>query len=111
MTVSIPTSRAVWNGFWVFVLSLSLSYDEQTGTVSCDQETYIQNMVNHWFMDDKESSDHVNSKQGQRLVSPTKIPTVCDTDLEKIPIPDKLDPDLKTLPDIRRSSVSLCCYT
>jgi hypothetical protein len=54
-------------------------------------------MVKHWLMDDKESSDQVNSKQGQRLVNPTKIPMVCDPDLEKIPIPDKLDPEYITL--------------
>jgi hypothetical protein len=54
---------------------------------------HIENMVEHWLIDDKESSDHFNSKQGQKLVNPTKIPVVCDADVEKIPIPDKLDPE------------------
>jgi hypothetical protein len=84
------TGRLEW------FLGVRYSYDEQTGAVSCDQETYIENMVKHWLMDDKESTDHVNSKQGQRLVNPTKIPMVCDADLEKIPIPDKLDPEYIT---------------
>ena len=74
------TGRLEW------FLGVRYSYDEQTGAVSCDQETYIENMVKHWLMDDKESTDHVNSKQGQKLVNPTKIPMVCDADLEKIPI-------------------------
>jgi hypothetical protein len=51
------TGRLEW------FLGVRYSYDEQTGAVSCDQETYIENMVKHWLMDDKESSDHVNSKQ------------------------------------------------
>jgi hypothetical protein len=68
------------------VFGVRYSYDEQTGAVSCDQETYTENMVKHWLMDDKESSDHVNSKQGQRLVIPTKIPMVCvDCHLESLP--------------------------
>ena len=85
------TGRLEW------FLGVRYLYDEQTGAVSCDQETYIENMVKHWLMDDKESTDHVNSKQGQRLVNPTKIPMVCDADLEKIPIPDKLNPEYITL--------------
>ena len=85
------TGRLEW------FLGVRYLYDEQTGAFSCDQETYIENMVKHWLMDDKESTDHVNSKQGQRLVNPTKIPMVCDADLEKIPIPDKLNPEYITL--------------
>ncbi len=66
---------------------------QTTGSVSCDQETYIENIVKYWLLDDKESSDQFNSKQGQRLVNPTKIPVVCDADLEKILVPEKLDPE------------------
>jgi hypothetical protein len=45
------TGRSEW------FLRIRYSYDEQTGVVSCDQETYIENMVKHWLMDDKESTD------------------------------------------------------
>ena len=49
-------------------------------------------MVNNWLFEGKELLPDVITKQGnKRQVNPTKIPMVCDADLESIPIPDKAD--------------------
>ena len=75
------------------VLGVRYSYDEHTGVVSCDHETYIENMVNNWLFEGKELLPDVTTKQGNKQqVNPTKIPMVYDTDLESIPIPE--NPDL-----------------
>jgi len=88
MEVLISTSLAILLGF----LGVRYSYDELTGAVSCDQETYIENMVNNFLFEGKELLPNVISKQGtKRQVEPTKIPMVCDADLESIPIPEKPD--------------------
>jgi hypothetical protein len=79
-------------GNLTWFLGVRYSYDELTGAVSCDQETYIENMVNNWLFEGKELLPDVITKQGnKRQVNPTKIPMVCDADLESIPIPDKAD--------------------
>jgi hypothetical protein len=79
-------------GNLTWFLGVRYSYDELTGAVSCDQETYIENMVNNWLFEGKELLPDVISKQGtKRQVNPTKIPMVCDADLESIPIPEKPD--------------------
>ena len=54
--------------------------------------TYIENMVNKWLFEDKELLPDVITKQGnQRQVNPSKIPMVCDADLDSIPISVKPD--------------------
>jgi hypothetical protein len=59
-------------------LGVRYSYDEVTGAVSCDQETYIENMVNNWLFEGKELLPDVITKQGnKRQVNPTKIPMIC----------------------------------
>ncbi len=69
-----------------------MSYDHLKGVVSCDQETYIENMVKNWLFEDKELLPDVITKQGtKRQVNPTKIPMVCDADLDSIPISEKPD--------------------
>ena len=79
-------------GNLTWFLGVRYSYDELTGAVSCDQETYIENMVNNWLFEGKELLPDVITKQGnKRQINPTKIPMVCDADLESIPIPDKAD--------------------
>ena len=98
-----------------------------TGAISCDQETYIENMVNNWLFEGKELLSDVITKHGnKRQVNPTKIPMVCDVDLEAIPIPEK--PDLNyiskfqkligelmflcvnTCPEISNALSVLSCY-
>ena len=84
----ISISLAILLGF----LGVRYSYDELTGAVSCDQETYIENMVNNWLFEGKELLPDVITKQGtKRQVNPTKIPMVGDADLDSIPISEKPD--------------------
>jgi len=73
-------------GNLTWFLGVRYSYDELTGAVSCDQETYIENMVANWLFEGKELLPGT-----KRQVNPTKIPMVCDADLELIPIPEKPD--------------------
>ena len=51
MEVLISISLAILLGF----LGVRYSYDEVTGAVSCDQETYSENMVNNWLFEDLDS--------------------------------------------------------
>ena len=79
-------------GNLTWFLGVRYSYDELTGVVSCDQETYIENMVNNGLFEDKELLPDGITKQGnKRQVNPTKMPMVCDADLDAILIPDKPD--------------------
>jgi len=48
-------------------------------------------MVNNWLFEGNELLPDVISKQTKRKVNPTKIPMVCDADLESIPMTDKSD--------------------
>ena len=49
-------------------------------------------MVNNWLFEGKELLPDVITKQRNiRQVNPTKLPMVCDADLEVIPIPEKPD--------------------
>jgi hypothetical protein len=67
-------------GNLTWFLGVRYSYDELTGAVSCDQETYIENMVNNWLFEGKELLPDVISKQGtKRQVNPTKIPMMAIT--------------------------------
>jgi len=88
MEVLISISLAILLGLF----GVRYSYDHLTGAVSCDQETYIENMVDNWLFEGKELLPDVITKQGtKRQVNPTKIPMVGDADLDSIPISEKPD--------------------
>jgi hypothetical protein len=62
-------------GNLTWFLGVRYSYDELTCVISCDQETYIENMVNNWLFEGKELVPDVMTKLGtKRQVNPTKFP-------------------------------------
>jgi len=71
-------------------------------------------MVNNWLFEGKELLSDAITKHGtKRQVNPTKIPMVCDTDLEAIPIPEKPDLDYiskfqKLIGELRFLCVNTC---
>jgi hypothetical protein len=53
-------------GNLTWFLGVRYSYDELTGAISCDQETYIENMINNWLFESKELLSYAITKQGNK---------------------------------------------
>ncbi len=73
-----------FTGNLTWFLGVHYSYGED-GSVSCDQQHYIEAMAKTWLLEGRE----ISLDEGSKGINPCKLPLMCNADLEEIVASEK----------------------